>query len=68
MSGALIRVAETFWTGMLVHLWQTSLVLLVLFALSRALVNAPARLIAALWWIGVLKLFLPLSLFAPVRS
>ena len=68
MAGALIRFAETFWTGMLVHLWQTTLVLAVLWVLSRALKNAPARLQATLWGIGVLKLFLPLSLLAPVTS
>lgn len=61
MPDALIRFAELFWTAMLVHLWQTTLVLALLWVLSRALKDAPAKLQATLWWIGVLKLFLPLS-------
>jgi TonB family protein len=68
MPDALVRFAELFWTAMLVHLWQTTLVLALLWVLSRALKDAPARLQATLWWIGVLKLFLPLSLLAPVAS
>lgn len=68
MADSLMRIAETFCNGMLVHLWQTTLVLAVLWMLSRALRNAPASLQATLWWIGVLKLFLPLSLLAPVTT
>jgi TonB family protein len=66
--GWAIPTAETFCNGMLLHLWQTTLVLLALYLLSRALRDAPAALLAGLWWIGVAKLFLPLSLLAPVTS
>jgi TonB family protein len=54
--------SEALWRGMAVHLWQTSLVLLAIFSLGRAMRMAPARLAGALWWIGLAKLFLPLPL------
>jgi len=53
---------EPFWIGTAVHLWQTALFLLVLCLVARLMRNAPARLLSALYWIGVLKLLLPLPL------
>ncbi|MFQ5743663.1 MAG: TonB family protein [Acidobacteriota bacterium] len=57
--------AEAFWVGMAVHLWQTTLVLAVLALLERLLASAPARFHARLWWVGLLKLLLPVPLIAP---
>jgi TonB family protein len=68
MQGSWTVVAEGFYAGLLVHLWQTTLVLALLGLLSRPLRSAPARLLAGLWGIGLLKLFLPLSLFAPITA
>ena len=62
MIELLTRWSETFWTGMALHLWQSTLVLAVLVIAARWLRDAPARWLAAFWWIAVLKLFLPLQL------
>jgi beta-lactamase regulating signal transducer with metallopeptidase domain len=51
------------WHGMIVHLWQTTLILGVLVVIGRALRSAPARVSHTLWSIGLAKLFLPLSVF-----
>ncbi len=71
------------WSGVLTHLWQSSLVIMLLFLLAGGLRRAPARLGGWLWSLAVLKLFLPLavgavlvreltgslvSLFAPATS
>jgi TonB family protein len=55
-----------FWLAVVAHLWQTTLVLLPLFLLARVMRNAPARMVNALWTIGLLKVFLPLALLLPV--
>lgn len=52
-----------FWRGMVVHLWQTSLVLALILVFDAALRNAPSRAIHALWSIGFAKLLLPFSIF-----
>jgi len=52
-----------FWHGMIVHLWQTTLVLALLFVIEQSLRDAPSRVRHTLWSIGLLKIFLPLSLF-----
>ena len=57
-----------FWQGMLVHLWQTTLILFFLLILQRGLSKAPARVSHTLWSIALLKIFLPLSLFGSVAS
>ncbi|HVO77060.1 MAG TPA: M56 family metallopeptidase [Candidatus Bathyarchaeia archaeon] len=53
----------SFWHGMIVHLWQTTLVLVVVLLIDRALRRAPARVSHTLWSVALIKLFLPLSLF-----
>jgi len=49
-----------FWVVMAVHLWQTALFVGALYLVSRALRRAEARTRSTLYWIGVLKLLLPL--------
>src|SRR4029453_13493057 len=44
----------------------TSLVLVVLFALGALMRTAPARVAGFLWWAGLVKLMLPLSLLPPL--
>ncbi len=56
----------TFWQGLFLHLWQSTLVILPLFLIGRLLRNAPARLIHLLWSLAMLKLFLPLAIFVPL--
>ncbi len=53
-----------FWLGVLTHLWQTTLILLPLFLLGRAMRSAPARIIDLLWGFGLAKLLLPLGAFS----
>ena len=60
------HLLSQFWLAVVAHLWQTTLVLLLLFLLARAMRNAPARLVNALWTIGLLKVFLPLALLVPL--
>lgn len=50
-----------FWSSMLNHLWQSSLVILPLFLLARGLRQAPARLGDRFWALALLKLCLPLA-------
>jgi TonB family protein len=50
------------WLVLAGHLWQTSLVLGLLFLISRALRRAPAGFVYSLWVLALAKLFLPLSL------
>lgn len=59
---------ERFWVGMAVHLWQSTLFLLVLFGVARLLRRTSARVLAALYWVGVVKLLLPLPLLGPVSD
>lgn len=49
------------WHAAIQHLWQTTLVLAVILVLDRALRNAPSRAIHALWSLGLVKLFVPVS-------
>ncbi len=60
-----IGFLDGLWIGILTHLWQTTIVLAVLAVLSFAMRRAPARLLNALWWIGLVKLVVPLQLVAP---
>ena len=55
-----------FWIAVADHLWQTTLVLLVLLLLARVLRHGPARMLQALWWLGIVKLFLPLPWLGPI--
>ncbi len=58
-----------FWIGLAYHLWQTSIVLLVIFLLARAMRFAPARATQALWGAAFLKILLPVSILgAPILA
>ncbi len=61
-----IELPQGLWVGVLSHLWQTTIVLAVLALLAAAMRRAPARLLNALWWIGLAKLLVPVQLAAPV--
>jgi bla regulator protein BlaR1 len=60
------HLLENLWLTALAHLWQTTVVLCPLLLLGWLMRNGPARLLNMLWWVALLKLFLPLSLLAPV--
>jgi TonB family protein len=57
---------EGLWVGVVSHLWQTTIVLGVLALLAGAMRRAPARLLNALWWIGLAKLMVPVQFAAPL--
>jgi TonB family protein len=59
------QLLQSLWSGMALHLWQTTLVMLPICLLSLALRSAPAKYTQLLWWLLMLKLFLPLALLAP---
>ena len=63
---ALVELVDGLWVEILTHLWQTTVVLALLAALSLAMRRAPARMLNALWWIGLAKLLVPFQLVAPV--
>jgi TonB family protein len=56
------------WVAVAVHLWQTTLVLLPIFLLSRWMRSAPARVVHALWSLALLKVLLPISLFTDLAG
>jgi hypothetical protein len=60
------HLLEQAWLAVVTHLWQTTLVLVPLFLLARALRNAPARLVNLLWTLGLVKVFLPLGVLEPL--
>lgn len=62
----LTGLSNAWWLAVLSHLWQTAIVLAVIALLTLAMRRAPARLLNALWWIGLAKLLVPLELGAPV--
>jgi TonB family protein len=55
-------VLWSFWRAVLVHLWQSTLVIVPLFLLAIGLRRAPARLNDWLWSLALVKLFLPVVL------
>lgn len=57
-----------FWHGMIVHLWQTTLVLALIFVIEQSLRGAPSRVRHTLWSVGLAKIFLPLSVFGGISS
>jgi len=57
---------SALWLGVLAHLWQTTLVLLVFGALALLLRRAPARYQEWLWTAALLKLLVPLPVVALV--
>jgi TonB family protein len=61
MIKGLIDGSATFWPELATHLWQSTLVLLVLVLAAPALRGAPARLVGLFWWVALFKFFLPLS-------
>jgi TonB family protein len=56
------------WLAVGIHLWQTSLVLALILLLSRWMRSAPARVLHTLWSIALLKVLLPVSLFADLAK
>ena len=64
----IVGLMQGFWHGMALHLWQTTLALVVVVVLARLLRNAPAKLHSCLWSAGLLKFFLPLPLLAPLTG
>jgi len=54
------------WITLGTHLWQTTLVLAVLFIMARTLRSAPAGVLNSLFWIGLAKLLIPLPLLKGV--
>ncbi|MGD8395726.1 MAG: M56 family metallopeptidase [Candidatus Eiseniibacteriota bacterium] len=65
---ALAAPLMRFWSACALHLWQTSLVLVMLFALGGALRRAPARLMHVLWCAGLVKLLVPVELVTLVTG
>jgi TonB family protein len=57
-----------FWIGMAVHLWQTALFVAALWLVAYALRRTSARVLTGLYWVGVLKLLLPLPLLGPFAN
>ncbi|MCA9755228.1 MAG: M56 family metallopeptidase [Candidatus Eisenbacteria bacterium] len=55
------ELAASFWSGVATHLWESTLFLAFIAALSLCLVRAPGRLRNQLWSLALLKLFLPVS-------
>jgi TonB family protein len=60
------HLLEKFWLAMAAHLWQTTLVLAILFLLGWAMRRASGRLVNLLWGVGLLKVFLPLPVLGPL--
>ncbi len=59
---------EAFWSAFAIHLWQCAIVVALLFLLGRLLRGAPARFHGYLWWVGLMKLVLPVALLAPLTG
>jgi len=60
MIERLIDGSAALWPAIATHLWQSTLVLLILAWVARALHGASARLMCLFWSVALLKLFLPL--------
>ena len=56
------------WGALGTHLWQTTLVLAALFIVARTLRRAPAGLLNSLFWIGLVKLLIPLPLLKGIAG
>ena len=58
-----------FWTEMLTHLWQTTLVLVPLLLLDRMMRGAPGAVRHSLWTLALAKFLLPFSLLGrPIHA
>ena len=64
----LYRILGQAWLAIAVHLWQTSLVLAVVFVLARWLRSAPAGTLNQMWSLAFLKIVLPLSILGPIAQ
>ncbi len=64
----MIDLLTVFWKEMLLHLWQVTLFLGVIFLLDRGLRKAPARVTHTLWQIGLIRILLPLPLVKAAAS
>lgn len=56
------------WRHVLLHLWQTTLVVVPVLIAARLLRHAPARIVHALWLVALAKLVLPLVAFESLSS
>jgi TonB family protein len=65
---ALANGLGPFWLGVAMHLWQTALFLAMLGIVAWALRGASARILGALYWVGIFKLLVPLPLLGPVAE
>jgi hypothetical protein len=63
---ATASILETFWRGMALHLWQTTIFITLVFIAARFLRSTPAFLQNLLWRAALLKLLLPLPLLGPL--
>ena len=61
----LMELLGSYMMALASHLWQTLIVVIVLFALARSMRRAPAWMQNALWWVALVKLVLPFSIVAP---
>jgi len=61
-------VLGRLWGALGTHLWQTTLVLAALFIVARTLRRAPAGLLNSLFWIGLVKLLVPLPLLKGIAG
>jgi TonB family protein len=58
-----------FWTAVLTHLWQTTLVLIPLMLIARLMRNAPGAARHSLWTIALAKFFIPFSFLGePIQA
>jgi TonB family protein len=64
MSGIALELSS-IWTGVLTHLWQTSLFIGLMWAVERAMGRAPGRWLERLWQLALLRLLLPGGLSLP---
>jgi TonB family protein len=60
-----VATLSGFWFGVANHLWQSTLFLAALFVIGFALRDAPGRIENRLWWLGLLKFLIPVSLVMP---
>jgi TonB family protein len=56
---------SSLWLGVANHLWQSTLFLAALFIIGFALRDAPGRTQNQLWWLGLVKFLIPMSLVMP---
>jgi len=56
------------WSAALVHLWQTTLVWVALFAVARGLRRAPAGVTQTIWGLALVKLLVPVQPMADLAA